>query len=79
VNSMNEAEYQDKLLRLKQKHGTGYVSNPGGGEFFTDDWRCQVYAQSYQDDYEKLAKFLIERGLESRDNFTFAKDKSSYL
>ena len=63
-DGMTEMDWYHKLDMLRSKHGFAFTHNPGGGEFYRGDLRCQISDQNYKEDYERFVEWLKEKGLE---------------
>ena len=63
-DEMTEMDWYHKLDMLRSKHSFAFTHNPGGGEFYRGDLRCQISDQNYKEDYERFVEWLKEKGLE---------------
>lgn len=61
------SEWYYKIVLLVNKHGLGYLHNPGGGQFThqgTHDFNCQILTYDDKEDYFTLLKALKDKGWE---------------
>ena len=60
----HQVNYLADLDALRKKHGFRFTHNPGGGEFYHDDLRCQIGMQDDREDYERFVAWLKENNIE---------------
>lgn len=59
--SQGESAAREAITELAEKHGLGFMHNPGGGQFTCIDdryplfgFKCQIHFYNYEEDLEKL-------------------------
>ena len=63
-HNLDKTNYYEALDNLRGELGFSFTHNPGGGEFYRGDLRCQIGMQDYQEDYNRFVEWLKENGIE---------------